>query len=83
MSNINLIFTLNGQNILIQARSDEMFAEAALRYIQKAGLQENDAPKFFFNSDELKKYLGASFSVKPAFCIYLKAGSANISSDFA
>ena len=62
MSNINLIFTLNGQNILIQSKSDEMFAEAALRYMQKAGLTENDAPKYFFNSAELKLESGKTLA---------------------
>ena len=62
MSNINLIFTLNGQNILIQAKLDEMFAEAALRYMQKAGLTENDAPKYFFNSAELKLESGKTLA---------------------
>ena len=62
MSNINLIFTLNGQNILIQAKSDEMFAEPALRYVQKAGLKENDAPKYFFNSAELKLESGKTLA---------------------
>ena len=62
MSNINLIFTLNGQNILIQAKSDEMFAEAALRYMQKAGLTENDGPKYFFNSAELKLESGKTLA---------------------
>ena len=62
MSNINLIFTLNGQNILIQAKSDEMFAEPALRYMQKAGLTENDAPKYFFNSAELKLESGKTLA---------------------
>ena len=62
MSNINLVFTLNGQNILIQAKLDEMFAEAALRYMQKAGLTENDAPKYFFNSAELKLESGKTLA---------------------
>ena len=62
MSNINLIFTLNGQNILIQAKSDEMFAEPALRYMQKAGLTGNDAPKYFFNSAELKLESGKTLA---------------------
>ena len=62
MSNINLIFTLNGQNILIQAKLDEMLAEAALRYMQKAGLTENDAPKYFFNSAELKLESGKTLA---------------------
>ena len=62
MSNINLMFTLNGQSILIQAKLDEMFAEAALRYMQKAGLTQNDAPKYFFNSAELKLESGKTLA---------------------
>ena len=52
MSNLNIFFTLNGQNILIQAKSDDMFAEVALRYMQKIG-KNQDQLKFFFNSREL------------------------------
>ena len=48
MSFINVFFTLNGKNINMQANSNDMFAELALRYMQKAGIQEQDAPKFFF-----------------------------------
>ncbi len=53
MSFINVFFTLNGKNINMQANSNDMFAELALRYMQKAGIQEQDAPKFFFSSREL------------------------------
>ena len=51
---LNLIFILNGQRVMIQAKSDELFAEVALRYMQKAGLNLQQAPKFFYNSMELK-----------------------------
>ena len=51
---LNIVFLLNGQRIMIQAKSDELFAEVALRYMQKAGLTDQNAPKFFFNSAELK-----------------------------
>ena len=54
MSFLNLIFMHSGQRIMIQAKSDELFAEVALRYMNKAGLTEQNAPKFFFNSTELK-----------------------------
>ena len=54
MSFLNLLFTLNGQRIMIQATSKEFFAEVALRYINKAGLTQEQAPKFFYNSTELK-----------------------------
>ena len=53
MSFINVFFTLNGRNINMQTTANEMFAELALRYMTKAGLQEQDAPKFFFSSQEL------------------------------
>ena len=58
MSNLNIVFILNGQHVIVQAKSDEMFAAVAYRYIQKAGLTEKDAPKFFFNSQELKPESG-------------------------
>ena len=45
---------LNGQRVMIQATSKEYFAEVALRYMNKAGLTEQQAPKFFYNSTELK-----------------------------
>ncbi len=52
MSNLNVVFILNGQNIIMQAKSDEMFADLAYKYVQKVGkAQEN--PKFFFNGREL------------------------------
>ena len=51
---LNLIFIFNGQRIMIQAKSDEFFAEVALRYMNKRGLTQDQAPKFFYNSAELK-----------------------------
>ena len=55
MSFINFRFILNGQTINIQAKTDEMFAEVALRYLGKAGLDINaNNPKFLFNTQELK-----------------------------
>ena len=54
MSFLSLIFVLSGQRVTIQAKSDELFAEVALRYMQKVSLDKNDVPKFFFNSSELK-----------------------------
>ena len=53
MSYINVTFALSGQKINIKARTDELFAEVAFRYIQKAGLDTNYEIKFFFNSKEL------------------------------
>ena len=44
---------LNGQRVMIQAKSNEYFAEVALRYMNKVGLTEQLAPKFFYNSTEL------------------------------
>ena len=55
MSFINFRFILNGQTINIQAKTDEMFAEVAFRYLGKAGLDINaNNPKFLFNTQELK-----------------------------
>ena len=58
MSFLNLLFTLNGQRIMIQATSKEFFAEVALRYMNKAGLNQEQVPKFFYNSTELKPDAG-------------------------
>ena len=58
MSFLNLLFTLNGQRIMIQATSKEYFAEVALRYMNKAGLSQEQVPKFFYNSTELKPDAG-------------------------
>ena len=46
MSNLNIFFTLNGQNINMQAKSDEIFANVAYRYMQKIG-KTQEALKFF------------------------------------
>ena len=54
MSFWNILFTKNGQNISVQAKSDEMFAEVALRFITKAGLTEDDKVTFLYNNQELK-----------------------------
>ena len=52
--NINICFIKSGQPINMQAKTDMMFAEVALKYIQKAGInQTTDQPKFIFNSSEL------------------------------
>ena len=52
MSYLNIFFTLNGQNINIQAKSTDLFAEVAMKYMQKIG-KEGEELKFFFNSQEL------------------------------
>ena len=52
MSYLNIFFTLNGQNINIQANSNDLFAEVAMKYMQKVGKVGEDL-KFFFNSQEL------------------------------
>ena len=54
MSFWNIIFTKNGQNISVQATSDEMFAAVALRFITKAGISGDDKVKFLYNNEELK-----------------------------
>ena len=51
---LNLIFVLNGQRVMIQATSKDLFAEVALRYMQKTDLKAEQNPKFFYNSAELK-----------------------------
>ena len=51
---LNIFFTLNSQNILVQAKGDELFAEVANKYITKLNPKEGETFKFFFNSQELK-----------------------------
>ena len=53
MSFLNILFTKNGQNISVQAKSDEMFAEVALKFITKAGISGEDKVKFLYNNQEL------------------------------
>ena len=40
------VFILSGQRITVQAKSDEICAEVALRYMQKAGLDPNSSTKY-------------------------------------
>ena len=75
MSFINVYFKRgNEQTILMQAKSDMLFAELALKYFQKTGMSQNDEPQFLFNSssipctsckslDELKIRDGAKIDV--------------------
>ena len=54
MSFINVYFKKgNEQTILMQAKSDMMFAELVLKYFQKTGMSENDQPQFLFNSQSI------------------------------
>ena len=54
MSFINVYFKKgNDQTILMQAKSDMMFAELILKYFQKTGMNENDQPQFLFNSQSI------------------------------
>ena len=48
MSLLQIYFILNDKTTGIQARSDEMFAETAFRYMQKAGIKEDDEPIFLY-----------------------------------
>ena len=52
MSFVNVLFILNGKSINMQAKSDDLFADVALRYMQKMGIAQ-ESPKFFFNGREL------------------------------
>ena len=55
MSFLNILFKKSGQpSILVSAKSDEMFIETAAKFINKAGITEQESVKFFFNSEELK-----------------------------
>ena len=54
MSNINISFIYHGTNITLQAKSDQLFAEIAFKYMQQKGIKyEEDDPKFLFNGREL------------------------------
>ena len=54
MSNINVIFNKSGKTITMQAKTDMMFAELAMKYAQKVGVDlDKDQIKFIFNSMEL------------------------------
>jgi len=50
---LDIIFRLNGKNVKIKSSGNELFVEAALRYINIVGIVEYDEPKFFFNSMEI------------------------------
>ena len=58
MSNhINVLFAQAGQPqpINMQLTDDMLFAEVALKYFSKMGIdQATDSPKFLFNSKEIK-----------------------------
>ena len=61
MSNININFNFKGNNILVPATSDMLFAEVALIYSQKIGKNMKDL-KFFYNSQELYPASGKTLS---------------------
>ena len=53
--NINVCFVKLGVPINMQVTDDMLFAEVALKYFAKAGIdQAKDQPKFLFNSREIK-----------------------------
>ena len=51
---INVLFVKAGQNYCLQLNDDIMFAEAAFKFFEKVGMNANDNPKFFFNSQEIR-----------------------------
>ena len=54
MSFINVYFRKgNEQTILMQAKSDMMFAELILKYFQKTGMSEKEEPQFLYNSSSI------------------------------
>ena len=55
MSFINVFFNKgNEQKIMMQTTSDTLFAELALKYFQKTGIdQKQDLPKFIYNSKSI------------------------------
>ena len=53
--NINIIFRKGEEEVIMQLSDNMMFAEAALKYLSKTGIDyEKDKPKFYFNSKELE-----------------------------
>ena len=55
MSNINVVFSKAGKTVMMQTNSKMMFAELALKYSQKVGIDlKADQIKFIFNSMEIK-----------------------------
>ena len=61
MSNININFNFKGNNILVPATSDMLFAEVELQCLQKIGKNSEDL-KFFYNSQELNPVSGKTLS---------------------
>ena len=43
-----------GQSYCLLLKDDAMFAEAVLTFFEKTGMNEDDNPKFFFNSQEIR-----------------------------
>ena len=62
MSFLLVQFNLNRDILKIQAKSDDLFAEVALRYLIEAGLNVNNPPKFFYKSSELVPEAGKTLS---------------------
>ncbi len=56
MSFWNILFSKNdnGQNVTVQAKSDEFFAQVAFKFIQKAGITDQNSVKYLYNNQELK-----------------------------
>ena len=55
LMNINVCFVKSGVPINMQANDNMIFAELAWKYFGKVGIdQQNDQPKFIFNSKEIK-----------------------------
>ncbi len=54
MSNLSLVFTFQGNNIVIQCQESDKIEDVFNKYCFKAGLQPNDL-KFYFNSKEVKR----------------------------
>ncbi len=56
MSFWNIIFIRNdnGQKVSVQTTSDVMFAEIALKFCNKAGIEGNDKVKYIYCNEELK-----------------------------
>ena len=53
--NINVCFSKAGVPINMQVTDSMMFAEVALKYFNKMGIdQVKDQPKFLFNSKEIR-----------------------------
>ena len=54
MSNLSLVFTFQGNNVVIQCQESDKIEEVFNKYCFKAGLEPNDL-KFYYNGKEVRR----------------------------